>query len=145
MMRGKVGGRALITGALDDKQAAGAPAIGKRTLVGAESAGPLIQRKEDPAAATPGASSTSGEDGAADGPPATGVLVDDHVAAGPQQMRRADFLAKVEPAIKSAVSAELGPPWNVADCPYIEKYLAIYWERPAAVVEQFVRRYTGSP
>jgi hypothetical protein len=59
-------------------------------------------------------------------------------------MRRADFMAKVEPAIKSAVSAELGPPWNVADCPYIEKYLAIYRERPAAVVEQFVRRYTGS-
>jgi hypothetical protein len=143
-VQGKVGGRGLISSAPDDRRAAGATAIGKRTLVGAEVPGASIQRKEDPAAATASASNTAAEDSAAAGPPATGVLVNDHVAAGPQQMRRADFLAKAEPAIKAAVSAELGPAWNVADCPYIERYLAIYRERPATDVEQFVRRYTGS-
>jgi hypothetical protein len=101
---------------------------------------PPIQRKEDPAAAMPGTDGAAGPGGAAGGPPATGMLVDDHVAGGPQQMRRADFLAKVEPAIKAAVSAELGPWWNVAGCPHIEKYLAAYRGQPAAVAEQFVRR-----
>ena len=73
------------------------------------------------------------------------VLVDDgavQVALG--QLRKRDFLAKVEPALKAAASEELGILWSVAACPYIQHYLTVYGARPAQDLERFVRRYTGS-
>ncbi|HSK02980.1 MAG TPA: DUF4157 domain-containing protein, partial [Kofleriaceae bacterium] len=103
---------------------------GKQTLTGSidGAASLLIQRKTDP-------------DGSA--APAA-VIVEDDAAPTPLQLRRQDFFALVEPAIRTTVSTELGPLWEVAGCPYIEKYLGVYAARPAAMTEQFVRRYTGS-
>ncbi len=161
-MRGKAGDRTRAAGLPDGGRAGASPSVGKRTLVETElteevprgatarveaigrdgSGESRIQRKDDPAAAIPGAGGAVGPAGVAGASPPAGVLVDDDIEAGPQQMRREEFLAKVEPAIKAAVSAELGPLWNVADCPYIEKYLAAYRGRPAAVVEQFARPRT---
>jgi hypothetical protein len=73
------------------------------------------------------------------------VLIDDEVDAVPAgAMKKRDFLTKLEPALKAEARAELGFMWSVAACPYIARYIKIYSARPAANVEQFVRRYTGS-
>lgn len=73
------------------------------------------------------------------------VIVEDQgaqVASG--QLRKTDFLLKVEPLLREAAKAILGPAADVAGCPYIAKYLALFRDKPAADVEKFVRRYTGS-
>ena len=117
-------GRQTLTGSIEHGGVDGLS--DKRSMTGVAS--PTIQRKSDPAGM----------------PAPTAVIVEDDAVPTPLQIRRQDFFATIEPAIKAAVSAELGPPWNVADCPYVAKYLGVYAGRPAAVTEQFVRRYTGS-
>ncbi|MFT3699673.1 MAG: DUF4157 domain-containing protein [Kofleriaceae bacterium] len=73
------------------------------------------------------------------------VLVEDSSPQVTQgQLRKRDFLAKLEPSLKSAASQELGMLWSVAACPYIQHYLNVYGAKPAAEVEKFIRRYTGS-
>ena len=106
----------------------------------------MIARKEvdaTPAAATNAALVTAAVGTAVAAGPS--ILVDDGaVQVTPGQLRKRDFLAKVEPALKSAASQELGMLWSVAACPYIQHYLSVYGARPAGELEKFVRRYTGS-
>jgi hypothetical protein len=72
------------------------------------------------------------------------IIVDDNAQVANNQVRRTDFLAKVEPALRTAASEELGMLGSAAACPYITHYLAIYSGRPAAEVEALVRKFTGS-
>ena len=72
------------------------------------------------------------------------VLVEDDAVPLAGEVRKRELIARVEPAIKAAAGDELGPMWSTAACPYIAHYIAVYSKRPAADVERFIRRYTGS-
>jgi hypothetical protein len=72
------------------------------------------------------------------------VIIEDGAAPSAAQIAKRDWFAAVEPAIKAEVASALGPTWEVASCPYIAKFLAVYARRSAAEIERFVRRYTGS-
>lgn len=60
-------------------------------------------------------------------------------------MRRSVFLDRVQRAVAESIDVELaGTGWSSRDCPYLAETMARFRDRPAAFLEQFARRYTGS-
>ncbi len=72
------------------------------------------------------------------------IIVEDSASVDNNQVRKSEFFAKVEPALRAAASDELGMLRSVAACPYITHYLAMYRDRPAADTEALIRKFTGS-
>lgn len=73
------------------------------------------------------------------------LIVEDDAVAAAGQMRRGAFLVRVERAVAESIDVELaGTGLSSRDCPYLAQAMAQFRNRPAAYLEQFARRYTGS-
>ncbi|HTM22114.1 MAG TPA: DUF4157 domain-containing protein, partial [Kofleriaceae bacterium] len=61
------------------------------------------------------------------------------------QWLKSAFMTVLRMQVSAAVSAELGPLWDVAGCPYIDAVFARYQNADAAAVERTARRYSRLP
>lgn len=72
---------------------------------------------------------------------AAATIVDASPAAG--QQTAAAFMAELEKQVTAAASAELGPLWSAAGCPYIVAFFARHRSSPAVRIEKLAQRYSG--
>ena len=104
-------------------------------------AAPPVPSAEQPAAAPAG----PGAEQAPAVPEAkpAGLIVDDQAAsASPGQMRKSDFLDRLEAGVCAAADSELAKAGRSSQgCPYIQRWIGYYRGRDAAQVERAIRKY----
>jgi hypothetical protein len=76
--------------------------------------------------------------------PVTATIVDETEMPGPGQLRRSEFVQRARTSVCSAVDEELaGTGRSSRDCPYVERWLTYYRERPTSHLNRAVERFVG--
>jgi hypothetical protein len=71
-----------------------------------------------------------------------GLLVEDGAELGPGQMRKSEFIDRLEIAIRAVADAELARVGRSTEgCPYLEKWIGYYRTRSSEHAERALRRY----
>jgi hypothetical protein len=126
--------------------ASGGPRVHRKCACGGSEGGPCPACEEEERLAVQRMPLEGGlpeeERSSAAGPGPYGIVVDDGAAAGHGQVRRAEFMDRLEARLLEVCGEELAAAGRtVDDCPYLRSWLAYYRERSAVHLERAIRRY----